>query len=77
MKSLKKLFSDRKDKRKYMRTTLVFVLLFVSPLHFASVNAFEHQGQVSLWGVYNDNIDGQMGFRYIPEVLKRWGIILT
>ncbi len=68
MKSSKKLFSDRKDKRKYMRTMLVFVLLFVSPLHSAPVNAFEHQGQVSLWGVYNDNIDGQMGFRYIPEV---------
>lgn len=68
MKSLKKLFSDRKDKRKYMRAMLAFVLLFVLPLHSASVNAFEHQGQVSLWGVYNDNIDGQMGFRYIPEV---------
>ncbi|MDD3427048.1 MAG: hypothetical protein PHT10_09250, partial [Aminobacterium sp.] len=34
---------------------------------------FTHSGQVSLWGAYNDNEDGSLGIRYIPEITIDFG----
>lgn len=34
---------------------------------------FTHSGQVSLWGAYNDDEDGSLGIRYIPEITIDFG----
>ncbi|MFH1288899.1 MAG: hypothetical protein ABII25_09440 [bacterium] len=53
----------------------IFVLLcFIISLSISissrhcHADSFEHNGQISVWGACNDNIDGKSGVRYIPEI---------
>lgn len=54
-----------------VRNTFVLscVIIFLAiPLRYCHADSFEHNGQISIWGAYNDNIDGKAGSRYIPEI---------
>ncbi|MBU4478849.1 MAG: hypothetical protein KKH34_07185 [Candidatus Omnitrophica bacterium] len=54
-----------------MRCTLIalsFGAFFLLYTAYSHADSFEHKGQVSFWGGYNDNVDGQSGIRYIPEI---------
>lgn len=47
---------------------LCFIIFSSIPFRHCHADSFEHNGQVSVWGAYNDNIDGKAGIRYIPEI---------
>ena len=45
-----------------------FIVFLAMPLPYCHADSFEHNGQVSVWGAYNDNVNGKAGIRYIPEI---------
>ncbi len=60
-----------KSQKKMVQNAFIsscFIVFLAMPLPYCHADSFEHNGQVSVWGAYNDNIDGKAGIRYIPEI---------